>query len=72
MNDDYNNKKDYEDKSKYGEFISTFFNWKTLEEQKEVVEKIEKITKKENKWEKRRIEEKIKESQRRSKNIGRK
>ena len=72
MSDDYNNKKDYEDKSKYGEFISTFFNWKTLEEQKEVVEKIEKITKKENKWEKRRIEEKIKESQRRSKNIGRK
>lgn len=43
MNNNY--KDDKEDKTNYGEFISTYFAWKTLEEQKEIVERIENITK---------------------------
>ena len=35
-----------EDKTKYGEFISSFFGWKTLDKQKEIAKKIEDITKK--------------------------
>lgn len=38
-----------EDATKYGEFVSSFFNWKTLKEQKKVVDKLENITKKEEK-----------------------
>ena len=33
-----------EDTTKYGEFISTYFAWVPLREQKEKVEKMEKIT----------------------------
>ena len=33
-----------EDTTKYGEFISTYFAWVPLPEQKEKVEKFEKIT----------------------------
>lgn len=33
-----------EDTTKYGEFISTYFAWVPLPEQKEKVEKMEKIT----------------------------
>ncbi len=36
-----------EDSTKYGEFISSYFAWVSLPNQKEVVEKLEKITKKE-------------------------
>lgn len=43
------NKTENEDATKYGEFISSFFSWNTLEGQKEKVEKLEKITSKENK-----------------------
>ena len=38
-----------EDSTQYGEFVSTFFTWKTPKEQKKVVEKLENITKKEEK-----------------------
>ena len=33
-----------EDATKYGEFISSFFGWKTLEKQKDIAKKLEKIT----------------------------
>lgn len=31
--------------TKYGEFIPTYYSWIGLDEQKEIVEKLEKITK---------------------------
>ena len=43
------NKKKSEDTTKYGEFISSFFTWKTPEKQEKVVEKLENITKKDEK-----------------------
>ena len=36
-----------EDATKYGEFISSYFAWISLPQQKENVEKLEKITKSE-------------------------
>lgn len=44
MNNNY--KEENEDTTKYGEFISTYFAWRTPEEQKKIVNKIENITKK--------------------------
>lgn len=38
-----------EDATKYGEFISSYFAWVSLPEQKAKVEKLQKITKKEDK-----------------------
>ena len=38
-----------EDATKYGEFISTYFAWIPLDEQRAKVEKMENITKKEDK-----------------------
>lgn len=35
-----------EDATKYGEFISSYFAWVSLPEQKEKVEKLEEMTKK--------------------------
>ena len=35
-----------EDSTQYGEFISSYFAWKTLSEQKNIVDKLENITKK--------------------------
>ena len=35
-----------EDTTKYGEFISSYFAWLTLEEQKREVSRLENITKK--------------------------
>ena len=35
-----------EDTTKYGEFISSFFDWNTLEQQKKKADKLENITKK--------------------------
>ncbi len=35
-----------EDKTKYGEFIPSYFTWLTLEKQKEIAEKLSNITKK--------------------------
>ena len=37
-----------EDVTKYGEFISSYFSWVPLEKQKQIVEKLENITKKNN------------------------
>ena len=34
-----------EDSTKYGEFISSYFAWLTLERQKEIVDKLEDTTK---------------------------
>ena len=34
-----------EDTTKYGEFISSYFGWVSQEQQKEIVEKLENITK---------------------------
>ena len=39
-----------EDATKYGEFISSYFDWNTLEGQKEKAKKLEKITKKGKKY----------------------
>jgi len=44
----FNIKEDFfmeEDTTKYGEFISSYFAWMTLEEQKEIARKLEEITK---------------------------
>ncbi len=38
-----------EDATKYGEFISTYFAWVSLPQQKEKVEELQDITKKEEK-----------------------
>lgn len=35
-----------EDATKYGEFVSSYFGWVSLEKQKKQAEKIENITKK--------------------------
>ena len=44
------NKKEKEDATKYGEFVSSYFAWKTLDEQKEISNKLANITdKKKNK-----------------------
>ena len=37
-----------EDSTKYGEFVSSFFAWETPEEQKKIVDKLEKVTKDKN------------------------
>lgn len=40
------NMEEMEDVTKYGEFVSSYFAWLTLEHQKENAEKMEEITKK--------------------------
>ena len=40
-------RRDSEDSTKYGEFISSFFAWKTLDEQKDIANKLADITSKE-------------------------
>lgn len=42
-----------EDTTKYGEFISTYFAWVPLPEQKEKVDKMEKITNRQKEEKKR-------------------
>ena len=43
-------KKEYgEDATKYGEFVSSYFGWVSLEDQKDIVDKLESITKKKEK-----------------------
>ena len=39
-----NSKREKEDATKYGEFIPSYFVWKTLEEQKEISDKLANIT----------------------------
>ena len=38
------NKCEKEDTTKYGEFVSSFFNWNTLKEQKKTANKLQNIT----------------------------
>lgn len=38
-------KENKEDTTKYGEFVSSFFTWNTLSKQKEIANKLEKVTK---------------------------
>ena len=38
-----------EDKTKYGEFVSSYFSWISLPKQKDNAERLEKITKKREK-----------------------
>jgi len=40
-------RREKEDATKYGEFISSYFAWKTLEEQKDIANKLADITKEE-------------------------
>lgn len=45
MKDDKNkNLTNEEDATKYGEFISSYFAWKTLDKQKEIADKLANIT----------------------------
>ena len=45
-NEDKNkNSESIEDATQYGEFISSFFGWKTLAKQKDIANKLENITK---------------------------
>lgn len=39
------NVKETEDTTKYGEFISSYFAWTTLERQKEIAKEMDKMTK---------------------------
>ena len=39
------NIEEYEDITKYGEFVSSYFAWMSLEEQKNRVDKMENMTK---------------------------
>lgn len=41
------NKEKKKDSTKYGEFVSSYFAWQTLEDQKEKAKRLENITKKE-------------------------
>lgn len=43
-----NQKNIVEDTTKYGEFVSSYFAWKTLDEQKEIVNKLSNITERDN------------------------
>ena len=46
--EDKKTKREYgEDATKYGEFVSSYFGWVSLEDQKKNVERLENITKKE-------------------------
>ena len=46
---EYGNEEVGEDATKYGEFISSYFAWVSLPQQKEKVEELENITKKNEK-----------------------
>ena len=41
-----NDKDKKEDTTKYGEFVSSYFTWLTLEKQKKIANKLENITEK--------------------------
>ena len=43
-----NEDEDFEDVTKYGEFVSSYFAWLTLDGQKERAAKMEQMTKKNN------------------------
>ncbi|MCI8344710.1 MAG: hypothetical protein HFJ42_01830 [Clostridia bacterium] len=45
MNEDKKSSKDIEDTTKYGEFVSSYFAWVTLEKQKQNAKEMDKMTK---------------------------
>lgn len=45
MSEDKKSNKDIEDTTKYGEFISSYFAWLTLERQKDNAKRMDKMTK---------------------------
>lgn len=45
MNEDKKSYEDIEDVSKYGEFVSSYFAWTTLEKQKQNAKEMDKMTK---------------------------
>lgn len=45
MNEDKKSNEDIEDTTKYGEFISSYFAWTTLEKQKQNAKEMDKMTK---------------------------
>ena len=45
MSEDKKNKSDVEDSTKYGEFISSYFGWITLDKQKQRAKEMDKMTK---------------------------
>ncbi len=45
MNEDKKNDTDIEDTTKYGEFVSSYFAWTTLEKQKQNAKDMDKMTK---------------------------
>ena len=48
-NKEENNKEIGEDATKYGEFVSSYFSWVTPKQQRDIVDKLENITKKDKK-----------------------
>lgn len=45
MNEDKKSYEDIEDTTKYGEFVSSYFAWITLEKQKQNAKEMDKMTK---------------------------
>lgn len=65
-NDENNYNNFYDDTTKYGEFISTFFAWQTLDGQKQRCKELDMMTKNKNennvknsRWKQRNIKLKI-------------
>lgn len=48
MNEDKKSRKDIEDSTKYGEFVSSYFGWITLDKQRKRAEELDKMTKDKN------------------------
>ena len=49
MSKEKRRKREAEDTTKYGEFVCSYFNWISLDKQKEVVKELENMTKENNK-----------------------
>jgi len=45
MSEEKRRKREAEDATKYGEFVCSYFNWISLDKQKEVVDELEDMTK---------------------------
>ena len=45
MSKEKRRKREAEDATKYGEFVCSYFNWISLDKQKEVVDELEEMTK---------------------------
>lgn len=45
MKNERRRKREAEDATKYGEFVCSYFNWISLDKQKEVVDELEEMTK---------------------------